>query len=168
VQNSGLGNLATRSVVIAPSNANRLYVGTTNGVFRTDNAAGSWTATGSLPNTRVKSLAVMYENSSSLYVGLDDYGVYASVDGGATWQARRAGLGNVDVRALVMDPFNAQTIYAGVENNRGVYRSMDGGLTWDGFSTDLGSRSIKSLWIDGGSCRRLHAGTTEGAWYVDR
>lgn len=167
-QNSGLGNLATRSLVIAPSIANRLFVGTTSGVYRSDNAAGSWVATGSLPDKRVKSLAVLPDNADAIYAGLDDQGVYVSTNSGATWQSRKTGLGNVDVRALVVDPLNSRVIYAGLEDSGGVYRSMDSGLTWDEFNADLGGRTIKSLWIDGGGCHRLHAGTTEGAWYVDR
>jgi len=167
-QNSGLGNLATRSLVIASSNTNRLFVGTTSGVYRSDNAAGSWITTGNLPNERVKSLAVMPDDENVIYAGLDDQGVYVSVNRGATWQPRKTGLGNVDIRALVIDPLNSRVIYTGLEDDGGVYRSMDGGLTWAEFDSDLGGRTIKSLWIDGGSCHRLHAGTTEGAWYVDR
>ena len=40
-------------------------------------------------------------------------GVFRSTDHGASWTAASSGLGDLFVRALVLDPSNAQVVYAG-------------------------------------------------------
>lgn len=163
--NTGLQDRNTRSLALAPGNANRLWVGTTSGVFRSTNGGASWQGGAGLPADRVWALAVAPNNANLVYAGLENNGVYRSVDGGATWQPRHNGLGAVKVRALAIDPLNPSVIYAGRDDGGGVYRSLDGGATWTAFNAGLTSRNVKSLWLDGGSCRNLLAGTTNGAWY---
>jgi hypothetical protein len=55
--------------------------------------------------------------------------VYRSVDKGVTWEAVNAGLGSLDVSAILRDPVTGD-LYAAAED--GVYRSSNG-KTWTGF-----------------------------------
>lgn len=161
--NHGLGNLATRSLTLAPG-AQRLYVGTTNGVFRSSNAAASWEATASLPNGSVWAVTTAPNDASTVYAGLDNAGVYKSTNGGASWQSRSSGLGFSKARTVFADPLDGLALYAGNDQGGGVFRSTDGGASWRDVNSGLGNRNVKSLWQDGGSCHTLHAGTTNGAW----
>lgn len=163
--NTGLGNVLARSLAIAPNNPGRLYLGTSAGVYRSDNSGASWVATGSLPGVTAWGLAVAPGNADQVYAGLDGVGVYRSANGGSAWDQVVNGLGNVKVRALLMDPLAAATLYAGRDDGGGVYRSLNSGGSWAAFNDGLGSGNIKALWLDGGSCRRLLAGTANGAWY---
>jgi hypothetical protein len=151
---------------VAPNNPNRLYVGTTTGIYRSDNSAMSWTATAALPGAVAWGLGVARDNADLIYAGVYGFGIYKSTNGGGTWQMQNQGLSNLKVRALTVDPTASQTIYAGLEDNAGVYRSVDGASNWGEFNNGLTSRTIKTLWLDGGVCRRLHAGATDGAWYI--
>jgi photosystem II stability/assembly factor-like uncharacterized protein len=145
--------------------ANRVYVGTVSGVFRSDDGAASWNSTGPLPGSTVWALAATSGGSNVVYAGLEGFGVYKSDDAGASWQPRNNGMGNVRIRALAIDPQNPQVLYAGRDDGGGVYRSLDGGLSWAPFNTGLGDFRVKSLLVSGGSCHTLYAGTMDGVWY---
>jgi photosystem II stability/assembly factor-like uncharacterized protein len=62
-------------------------------------------------------------------------GVFRSTDYGDHWQMRSIGLGNYEISSFAVDPFDSDTLYAGVgavafSNNAGMYVSHDAGLTW--------------------------------------
>jgi len=164
-RNGGLQNLLTRSLAITPDNPNRLYVGTSSGIYRSDNGAVSWVAAGPLPDATVWALAAPRGNTDTIYAGVYGYGVYRSTGGGLAWQTQNAGLGNLKVRALAIDPLNTQILYVGLEDGGGVYRSTNGADSWAALNNGFSNQSVKSLWQDGGSCHLLLAGTTDGAWY---
>ncbi len=163
-RSSGLGNLATRVLTLAPGAGQRLYVGTTAGVYRSDNAGGSWAAAASLPGGAVWALSVAPNQADTVYAGLESGGVYKSTNAGASWQPANTNLGFSKVRTLLVDPLNAQMVYAGNDLGRGVYRSSDGGAAWSEFNAGLGNRNVKVLWQDGGACHALYAGAANGAW----
>jgi subtilisin family serine protease/photosystem II stability/assembly factor-like uncharacterized protein len=161
-QNAGLGETETRSLLMPPGSSTRLYVGTTAGVFRTDDAGDSWASTASLPDEPVWALAAPVGAADTVYIGLEDGGVYNSSGAGQSWQSR--GLSGGRIRALWIDPLNPQIIYAGDDQGRGIFRSSDAGAGWIGFGQGLGAANVKSLWLDAGTCRKLLAGTTDGVW----
>jgi hypothetical protein len=95
-----------------------------------------------------------------------------STDGGATWTDM--GLTGVSITALVVDPNNPSTLYAGAGNiafiggssyyyqgvpfgfGGGVFRSTDGGATWN--ATSLDGVSVKQLAITQSNPAVLYAG----------
>lgn len=166
-RNNGLRNLDTRSLVVAPGNTNRLVLGTTNGAYFSTDGGTNWWDGGGLPLETIRALAVASDDTNVVYAGMATQGIYKSTDGGVFWRSTNTGLGNAEVRALAIDPFNPQVLYAGRDDGGGVYSSVDGGASWAAFNEDLGSRSIKSLWLDGGSCHTLLAGTMNGVWYFE-
>jgi photosystem II stability/assembly factor-like uncharacterized protein len=79
--NTGLTYLYIASLVIDPADSNTLYAGTL-GVFKSTNGGGRWVAV----NTRgVYSLAIDPADSNTVYAGTFGNSIFASYDGGQTW-----------------------------------------------------------------------------------
>ena len=66
-----------------------------------------------------------------------------------------------DVCALVIDPTNSQTVYAGTWGG-GVFKTTNGGASWSAANNGLTSTSIDSLAIDPSDSNIIYAGT-----YID-
>lgn len=83
-----------------------------------------------------------------------DGGVWRSPDGGKTWQqivavptvGTATTIANLNVRRMVFDPQDYQTIYLATENNGLVY-TYDGGATWRQFR-ELNKGKIRSVAVD--------------------
>lgn len=143
------------ALAVSPTNENKIYVSTSpfaqydndvnniyvNGnpnVFKTSTPATTpyTSIKGSLPDRFVMDFAISRFNDDSVYVVLGGFGtshVYLTPDGGTTWISRSAGLPDVPFNAILIDPVNPQTIYAG--SDFGVYVSPDRGATWYDYST---------------------------------
>ena len=95
--------------------------------------------------------------------------LFKSTDGGANWIPINNGLPGVGVRALVIDPTNPMTLYAGtsrglniggVFSGGGVFKSTDGGANWIPISTGLSPFfSVNTLVIDPTDPMTLYAGS---------
>jgi hypothetical protein len=66
-----------------------------------------------------------------LYAGTDDGGVFASDDGGASWNTLNAGLTSLAIRALLVDPLTPSQLYSGTDGGGvfGLLRSIPTGPT---------------------------------------
>src|SRR5262245_59483935 len=77
-------------------------------------------------------LAIDFRNTETLYAATLR-GIFKSVDGGATWAPRNAGLQIAErpffATALVMDPTNSRTLYV-ANMDGGLFRTTDGADTW--------------------------------------
>ena len=106
-------------------------------------------------------------------MGTAHNGAFKSTDGGATWRAIAGALNDVqgffmppDVPALVIDPSNPSTLYAGTGESfgvagRGIFKSIDAGANWLQINNGLPSRTrVLSLLIDGSSPSTVYAGTS--------
>ncbi len=69
--------------------------------------------------------------------------VYATRDGGATWQLAVNGLPNEPVNAVRQDPAQPRLLYAATEN--GVYVSFDSGARWQSLQLNLPRTSVRDL-----------------------
>lgn len=88
---------------------------------------GVWTNAGL--NYGVLSLAIDPQHPSTIFAGTHGYGVYKSIDYGASWSACNMAMGAEAVRAIAIDPKSPSTLY-GAMNTYGVEKSTDGGATW--------------------------------------
>ncbi|MFZ1983192.1 MAG: hypothetical protein WAU91_02190, partial [Desulfatitalea sp.] len=76
--------------------------------------------------------------------------LWESWDGGGTWT--RTGLTNIIVNAVLIDPRDANTLYAGCEFSQNyvepIWKSVDGGRTWTPKTVGLppARRTLFSLW----------------------
>jgi len=122
-----------------------LFVGTHQGVFRSDDGGETWTDMKVPAEDRpIYSLLVHPGAPDTLYAGSDPAAIFRSTDGGASWQRlatvqpEGAITGCFPVRVLKMaiDPNDTDHIYAALEVG-GVIRSLDGGESWDDISAGL-------------------------------
>lgn len=144
---SGIDSGRPVAIVPHPTVLTTLYLATSGGgVFKCTNAdlntTGDWTwtpitddlpASGSSGNVSIGAMAMSPVDSNVLYLGMGDpfdaegRGFYKSLDGGATWTAATAGLGNA-TRSYSILPLTATRILWGTNN--GLKISNDGGATF--------------------------------------
>jgi hypothetical protein len=151
----GPGNIGgrIRAIVISPTNANNMWVGSVSGgIWRTTNAGASWQPVNDfLANLAVSTIVINPTNSNIMYAGtgegfanidsLRGAGVFRSTDGGLNWNQLASTANNnwFFVNRLAISP-NGNTILAAnsplldgngnVIQNGGIWQSTDGGTTW--------------------------------------
>jgi len=161
---------STGSIEVAQSDPNVIYVGggektvrgnvsSGYGVWKSEDAGKTWTASG-LPKSRHIPRLVIDPNDynvvyaavlGNIYKPTDDRGVYKTTDGGKTW--KRVLFANQDAGAvdLIIDPNNPRVLYASTWNVRrtpyslssggdgsALWKSTDRGETWTEISTNKG------------------------------
>ncbi len=145
-------SLASGALAIDPQDPNTIYVGTGepnqscdsyfgSGILKSTDGGTTWTVLGQsiFSGTSISKILVHPTQSNTLWVAntygvggfvciapAGTYGVWKSTDGGGTW-TRTLTIGSVS--DLVINPFNANILYAGVPGV-GIYKSTDGGNTW--------------------------------------
>ena len=136
------------SLAVNPADAQKVYAGTENGLFLSEDGAESWDPVTTIPvNGRTRAVAFNPENPQQLFIGIDEYGMYRSDDGGVSWSASVAGLEpNSSLRKILFDPTDHSIIYT-CDILSGVYRSDDGGDSWTIMNENLFNRSVTDLSI---------------------
>ncbi len=127
---------------------NVFFIGVNNGgVWKTDDAGGTWTPIfDDQPTGSIGAIAVAPSNPSVIYVGSGEGlqrpdlsvgdGMYKSTDGGKTWE--HLGLRDAQqIPAILIDPANPDHVFVaalghpyGPNTERGVFRSTDGGRSF--------------------------------------
>jgi len=137
-----------------------LYAGSEDGLYTTNDGASSWSRAG-LEGMSVFCVAIHPHHRDLIYAGTTR-GVFRSNDGGLSWHPWGEALAQITVSALVLDPDDPRTMYAGTKYH-GCLRSEDGGRIWLPASDGLAVSSVSSLVIhpDGAV---LYAGTPDGVY----
>ena len=140
---SGLpANRTISSIAVHPTDHRKLWVAFSDFIDQTvwysDNQGDSWTARSSgLPlREPVKVIKVDPDSPAKLWAGTDT-GVYHSIDGGLTWEARKANLPTVPVFDLEIDRHTKRVFAA--THGRGVWMLTDEGpllTTFEGWTDD--------------------------------
>jgi photosystem II stability/assembly factor-like uncharacterized protein len=103
-------------------------------------AASSWTSIG--PGNvggRIRSIVVHPTSPSTMWLGSVSGGVWKTTNGGASWQSLDDYMKSLSVSSLIIDPTNANVLYAGTgesfaydhnQSGDGVFKSTNGGSTW--------------------------------------
>jgi hypothetical protein len=146
------------AVAVNPVQTQNVFMGGPFGLWKSTSggAPGTWTPSGpfNLGNP-VQTIAIDPSNPSTVYVGNGGCSVpsttcynevYVSSDNGVNWTGVGALLPPSPsaevVRALIVDPGNSSTLYAG--GNNGVYQSLTGGTLWT-LVTPSGTGAITAL-----------------------
>lgn len=153
-----------RSLVIAPSDPARMYLGTATGhLYASHDGGGRWQA---LPlrlghEVVIDNILVHPGNRDVVWAAFWEPGgtggLVHTVDGGASWSPVALG-GTPSLRAVAMAPSDARRLYVG--GIGGVWRSDDSGASWyntngKGLATDF----IESLAVDPRDPDTVYAGT---------
>lgn len=164
-------------VVIDPNNNNTLYYGT-NKIYRTTNAAQSWTAispvlssspAGSRLGT-VTTIAVAPSNSAYVYAGTDDGNLWVTNDNGADWKKINAGLPYRWVTRVIPDPKDEHIIYVTFSGLKWkdpqphVFRSTNTGENWTDISSNLPDAPVNAFAVDLHNTNTLYLGSDVGAF----
>ena len=145
------------ALAIRPSNGQFILGAAQGGIWLYDAVTGKWVPKSNSESTQaIGSLAIAPSNDSIVYAGTgegalsgDSYfgdGVIKSTDGGNTWtQVSGDYFRGVSMSRIVVDPTNANHVYAAVLRGRGgarrtsptvhsrygVWESTDGGANWN-------------------------------------
>ena len=122
------------SLLVAPSDANHILLGTHAGLYESRDGGRSW-----------RKAALVGQDAMNLAGGGGEtvwtagHNVFAkSTDGGANWaEVRPEGLPSLDLHGFAVDPRDPRTLYVAVAG-QGLYRSDDGGQRFGLVSSDVG------------------------------
>jgi uncharacterized repeat protein (TIGR01451 family) len=166
------------TIAVAPTDSNRIYVGTSDGQMQTTanataGGSASWTnITGTLPNRSVSQVVVdpstpttVYAVMSGFTYGSDTQGhVFKSTNAGTSWTDISGNLPNIPADDLVVDPDVVNWLY--VATDIGVYGTTNGGTSWTPFGSGLPRTVVSSLKLHELS-RTLRAATMgRSAWDI--
>ena len=154
----------TRSIVLAPTATERLFVGTATGhIFRSDDGAATWRE---LPlslghESVVDNLLVHPDDADNVFAAYWNSrgtgGLVQSLDGGTTWDELSVP-NSPSLRAIAMAPSDSRRMYVG--GIGGAWRSDDSGATWRNINgVGLSSEFIESLAVDPRDPDHVYAGT---------
>ncbi len=127
--NSGLTSMTIQDIVPVPGAENTLFAGTINGVFKTENAGGSWTdVSNDLASKDARCLFVDPNDVNVIYCGTQSKGVFKSVNSGQSWTSVWKSGQHPLIYSLFVTSGANSVVWAGSQN--GLYKSTDGGQNW--------------------------------------
>ena len=156
----------------------RYYLGTTGGLWQTDDAGQTWhnLSDGYFASSSIGAIAVAPSDPNVIYVGTGEHsvrgvmtsagdGVYRSTDAGKTWT--HLGLANSKhIARIQIHPQDPDMAYVAVQGAvhgpttlRGVYRTQDGGNTWERLLYIDETTGAADLVMDPSNPRILYAAT---------
>jgi photosystem II stability/assembly factor-like uncharacterized protein len=165
---AAMDHVGVMDLAVDPGDAQMVYAATQSGLFTTTVSGATWSLVAGLPAaTAVRTVEIDPADSQHILAGVDGLGVYASSDGGKSWEASYAGLEpNSSLHDIVFDPTNSLVVYAS-DYQSGVYRSMNGGQTWQQINNGLRNRAATALSISDDG-QHLYAATNgEGVFRLD-
>jgi len=124
-----------RALSVYPDNPHRILAGTDQGIFRSEDNAGTWEKLNSpMEDRQIWSVTVDPTDPDTIFAGTRP-DAFRSRDGGKTWDELSLGVtipcpvGIPRTTNVIVDPRDNRTIWAGIEVD-GVYKSLDGGDSW--------------------------------------
>jgi photosystem II stability/assembly factor-like uncharacterized protein len=146
---SGIEGGSINELAVDPHSPETLFAvtdGDGDRLYKSANGGRTWEPlTFSREGNRIDSLAIAPGDPQTVYVGTGA-GVFKTTDGGTTWQAANGGLFANEtaytrerrmydgyVYSLVVDPRDAETVYAGTLNGGrrpGFLKTTNGGASW--------------------------------------
>ena len=115
-----------------------VYVGTSAGVFKSDDGCQSFSMISAGLPLNITLIAVA--SPDTVYVYSPRNGLYKSRNGGNNWQLLSDGLNTMECLALAQ----SDIIYSGTQD-RGVYKSANGGRTWQIINNGLKNFDVLSF-----------------------
>lgn len=162
-----------RTIVIDPTNTNKMWLGSVaGGIWRSTDAGASWSPVNDfMGNLSISSLVIDPNNTNILYAGTGEgfynsdavrgSGVFKTTDGGATWNMLPStNPATVSawywVNRLAIHPTDSNILLAAT--NSGVYRSINSGVAW----TRVDSTRTLDIRFDPNDGNKAIAGRKDG------
>ncbi len=168
------------SLAIDPGDTRRLVLGA-NRVYETLDGADTWTAIspplqriiGGSSTTLSSAIALAPSDRKVIYAATIDGNLFATFDGGATWQERDFGLPANPagiVERIRVDPHDALRVFvvtAGIGGPGSVWQTLNGGLSWQNLTGKLPiNLQVDTIAVDWRSLTpTLYVGTTRNAYF---
>ncbi len=166
-QVNGIGRVS--QLKFHPTNPLKMYaVSASGGLWISNDSAHTWLKTGTdnLPSTPCASVCIDYTNDNIIYLGTGDanyyggsFGIWKSIDGGATWAQSTTGLGNLLPIEILMSPSNNNVLVAATDN--GIYKSINAGANW---SVVKSGGDFKDMQFKPGNNSILYATNSSEFW----
>lgn len=159
-----------RSVCVAPSNSNTIYVATFDTLYLTTNGGTNWYYVPlGIPNAKITYITVDPTNSQRVYITLSGYSpgnkVFMSPNGGVNWYNYSGTLPNVPVNCIVYQNGTNEGLYVGTDV--GVFYT-DGSMTdWITYQTGLPNVVVTELEISYNNNKLWAATFGRGLWNSD-
>ena len=164
------------AIVWDPVTTSTMYLAAGAGVFKSTDSGNTWTALNNFSGNpvqgppNVRALAIDPTTPTTIYAGTaSSPGLFKTTNGGASWAPMNSGMANAfSVNTIVIDPFDAQTVYAGSGlpggSNGGINRTTNGGTSWTPLTTGLptNSSSVTAIVADRTNASTLYAATIGG------
>ena len=122
---------------------------------------------------RLISVKIDPTNSNIVWVGSGGGGLWKSITGGNNWAPMQAGMPNLGVADIAIDPTNTNNMYIATGDKEaggysfGVFKSANGGLTWAQTSLSYSitqSKHISRLLLDNSNPTTIFATSSDGIW----
>lgn len=170
-----IGDIRALAMAVSPHHPHRIVAGSEIGLHLSDDRGMSWKLLDfAINGSQIWSIAFDPLDRDTMLVGTKPPAVFRSSDAGKHWEKLRADfpercpipIGPPRVLALVFDPLDHRSIWAGVEVG-GLFHSDDGGQSWKALpplGNENGGLDIHGIAIAPGEPRRVLVTTPEGLW----
>ena len=169
--NNGPDGGYVNCVSVSKSNPNILYIGTRQGIYKSENKGASWIKTG-FRDFEVRSIKVSPASPDIVFVGTHREGLWKSSNGGLDWVFK--GLSGSTINCIEIDPNNSDKIYCGdgeslMWGGCGVYRSINGGesfnplLEWAA-TGEAGLKQVNTIFIDDENSDNIYVGGARSSY----
>ena len=160
-------------LAVHPKEPRTLFAGADDGIYKSTDGGATFARLESPMNAMdVWKIALDPASPDIIFAGTRPAALFRTKDGGKNWQKLTVDMAeecpNVRiprVTALVVDPSNPKTIWAGVEVD-GVRRSLDGGDTWTRITEGVPDPDIHDVTINlnGSSKKQTHHVACASGW----
>ncbi|HEY3128821.1 MAG TPA: hypothetical protein VGL91_05145 [Acidobacteriota bacterium] len=160
----------THTVVIDPVNHNRVFAGTTLGLYLSEDAGSSWHRI-TTADLIINRMAINPQNNKEIYLAAEDAGILKSTDGGKTFVPSNDGFIHRQISQVVVDPTVKDRLYTAVLYDGtygGFFISDDGGRNWKQSNSGIASEELDIYSILPSTNDKTIYATTDGGIYVSK
>ncbi|MFM2226520.1 MAG: hypothetical protein RJA07_2722 [Bacteroidota bacterium] len=136
-QINGIGRIS--QLKFHPTDSMKMYAASASGgLYYSIDRGNTWNlyaGSTQIPKTSLASICIDSSNNNTIYMGSGDanyysngYGVYKSIDNGATFTAANSGMGNTGVFEILQMPRNAATLIAVTKD--GIFKTTNSASSW--------------------------------------
>ena len=142
-------------IYISPSDSNTLWVGTNNGVYKTNDGGATWTNANNTAGLNIKDIKIKPDNPNTIYA-VTTTSFYLSNNGGFSFALTGFGLPASSSRlVLEVTPANPNAVFVLSADNsnefQGLYKSVNSGSSFTSLSTKASIGNIfgsTQTWYD--------------------